>query len=212
MDKNIAILLIGATGNVGHFVLDELKARGYTNISVFIRTHSKTTTLPDDNFKLIIGDATDQTLMANFVPKYDVVINCIGARRIWSPNSLSSTKAIVPYLKKKSLYITLSALGVKKSFHSMGRIAKFIFSTALQPIMRDKARMEEYIQTSHVPFVILRPGGIIESDTKVGVPVVKEAPSNLSGTIQREYVARILVDFIEKPETHNKIWEAVEIE
>lgn len=212
MDKNASILIIGATGNIGRLVLDELRNREYTNISAFIRPHSKATTLPEENFKLVIGDATDKMLMQSIIPRYDVVINCIGARRIWSPNSLSSTSAIIPHLKKKSLYITLSALGVKKSFQSMGRIAKFIFSTALHRVMKDKEKMEELIHESDISFVILRPGGMIESDEKTGVPVVKEAPSNLTGTIQRKYVAQILVDFIEKPETHNKVWEAVEIE
>jgi len=211
-NKTQKIVVVGASGRTGSLVIKELLKRGYSNIVAVI--HKKPLKLPEtQKVTQITANATSEQ-MQDIIKDADVVINTIGTRNIFRPNSFASSKAIYPYLSKDSLYLTLSALGVGSSNKSLSFSARFILNTGLRAVIQDKRKMEDFItsQENAASYIIIRCGGLLQGNSTLGVPLVREAPSKLTGVIHRHYIARIIVDLIESPDTYNKIWETAELE
>ncbi|WKZ29837.1 MAG: SDR family oxidoreductase [Candidatus Dojkabacteria bacterium] len=206
-----SILLIGATGRTGRFVLSELLRRGYSKITIILRNDTVKEAFTSLPITTVIGDATSEPLMKDLLPKTDIVINCMASDNVLRPNEIEVTKLVTKYLPKGHLYLTISSIGVAESFKNLTIAAKLFFKTVMGSVMKQKGEIEKSVKDSGLKYVIVRPGGLLDEEKTDKVAVVKEAPSNVSGTIVRSKLATIMLDLMENPESHNKIWECAEI-
>jgi uncharacterized protein YbjT (DUF2867 family) len=206
-----SILLIGATGRTGRFVLSELLRRGYKNITIIIRNPEVKHAFTSLPITTVIGDATDPSTMKEILSKSDIVLNCMASDNIMRPNEIEVTKLVTEFLPKGKLYLTISSIGVAESFRNLTIAAKLFFKTVMGSIMKQKGEIEQSVKNSGLNYVIVRPGGLLDEEKTDRVAVVKQAPSSVSGTIARSKLATIMLDLMENPESHNKVWECAEI-
>ncbi|MFA5310937.1 MAG: NAD-dependent epimerase/dehydratase family protein [Candidatus Omnitrophota bacterium] len=78
MNKDLRIFITGATGFIGSFLLSELIAQGYSNITVLARPTSNLGLLRDKDIKIILADVTDKASLDNIEGGYDIVFHCAG--------------------------------------------------------------------------------------------------------------------------------------
>ena len=78
MNNNERIFITGATGFIGKFLIQELCAQGYINITALVRRTSKTAFLKSKGIKTACGDITDKVSLDSIPGIYDVVFHCAG--------------------------------------------------------------------------------------------------------------------------------------
>ncbi|MDD4981428.1 MAG: NAD-dependent epimerase/dehydratase family protein [Candidatus Omnitrophica bacterium] len=78
MDKNTRILITGATGFIGIYLVLELLAKGYKNITATARQKSKKDFLKKNNINIVFADVTDKGSLSGIKGEYDVVFHCAG--------------------------------------------------------------------------------------------------------------------------------------
>jgi len=98
------IALFGATGHVGHAILDEALSRG-NDVTAIVRDPSRLTQ-PDPRVKVVTGDIAKPDTWLDAVRGADAVIVSISARRDGSNDALPANAATV--------LDTLSKAGVKR--------------------------------------------------------------------------------------------------
>ena len=72
------ILITGATGFIGKFLVEELLTRGYTDITAVVRRTSNTDFLKSKGVKTVVADIADRASFNNIPGGYDVVFHCAG--------------------------------------------------------------------------------------------------------------------------------------
>ena len=89
------VVLIGATGYVGHAILNELLNRG-EKVTAIVRHADKLREINNPNLTVVEGDATDPAFLASVAKGKDAVISAINSG--WTnPNcitTISPTTAI----------------------------------------------------------------------------------------------------------------------
>lgn len=78
MDYDKNILVSGATGFIGKFLIDELIEKGYKNITALVRLTSDTALLESKGVKLIYADISDENSLNAISEKYDIIFHCAG--------------------------------------------------------------------------------------------------------------------------------------
>lgn len=84
------IALFGATGHVGHAILDEALARGY-DVTAIVRDPSRLATR--DGVKVVTGDVSKPESWLDAVRGADAVIASLSARRDGTPHSIPTNAA-----------------------------------------------------------------------------------------------------------------------
>jgi len=93
------IALFGATGHVGHAILDEALARG-ADVTAIVRDPSRLTT-KDDRVNVVTGDIADPQSWLDAVRGADVMIVSISARRDGANDAVPAKAAtVLDYLPK----------------------------------------------------------------------------------------------------------------
>ena len=85
MNKTTKILVTGATGLIGSYLIRKLVNKGYTNISAIILPDDSSTLIADasENIKWCVADVTDQVSMDEYFVGIDTVIHCAGMISFW---------------------------------------------------------------------------------------------------------------------------------
>lgn len=78
VNKDTRILVTGATGFIGKYLILELKSRGYADITALVRRTSNTTLLKAEGIKTIFGDISDKPLLDSIDSDYDILFHCAG--------------------------------------------------------------------------------------------------------------------------------------
>ncbi len=78
MGKDIKILVTGATGFIGRYLILELLSRGYTNITALVRHTSDVSFLKTNRIKIAFGDITDKISIDSLGDYYEVLFHCAG--------------------------------------------------------------------------------------------------------------------------------------
>lgn len=141
--KNKRVIIVGATGYIGKFVVKESVNRGYDTIAV-VRSGSKQNDEYLKGATIVNGDVTDiDSLKQNvFTSPTDVVISCLASRSgVKSDSFLIDYQATLNTLnaaKSSGLdqFILLSAFCVRKPTLQF-QLAKLKFEEALQQAQKD---------------------------------------------------------------------------
>jgi len=78
LDRDIKILITGATGFLGRFLVDELIAGGYTDLTALARNTSNVSPLKDKKVEIIYADITDRPSLDSVRGNWDVIFHCAG--------------------------------------------------------------------------------------------------------------------------------------
>ena len=119
MGKNLRIFITGATGFIGRFLVEELLARGYRDITALARHRSDTSFLNSKGVKIVSGDIEDVAFVDGISGEYDVVFHCAGFvsnrnKKNLSGVNICGTKNICQWAFRRGIkkFIYLSSVAV----------------------------------------------------------------------------------------------------
>ncbi len=163
------VLVTGATGFLGHHLVDHLVRAGYP-VRALVRAASDTRQLRELNVEQVVGDIRDAAAANRAVAGCDYVIHAAGLFRLWGPardferTNAEATAYVLEAARRHGVerLIHISTVAVVGQPPAGGVIDE---TTPCQPAdayQRSKldgenlARM--FHQTTRVPVIILRPG------------------------------------------------------
>jgi uncharacterized protein YbjT (DUF2867 family) len=196
------ILVAGATGRVGSLVVELLRQQG-TAVRALCRSELKAKTLLEAGVETTLGDLTDRRAL---------VTACKGAHTIFSAVTSLNPRAwdrsyrpeAVEEQGHRDLLEAARDAGVDQIIYLS---AVGVDHPAAPRQFRVKRRVEEVIQSSGIPYTILRPSGFMENLLTVLPPIRRFGIAPLPGKgtapityIAVEDVARVGVMAIGHPE------------
>jgi uncharacterized protein YbjT (DUF2867 family) len=210
----IRILLLGATGRTGSLALSYALEKGY-QISCLVRDAARVQF--QGRVDIFEGDVSNLDDLSRAIQGCDAAISILNISRTsdfpWSPlrtpptllsNAMSS---LIPLAKENNLerIISCSAWGVGDSEKEIpGWFRWFIKNSNIGVAYADHAKQEDLLRDSGLPYTIVRPTGLTNSDKSQGVRESFENKPRPRLTISRKTVARYLIDAIERSDLKNK--------
>lgn len=225
MTSKKKIVVIGATGGIGKFVLEELLSKDDCHVVALVRSPQKITQPESDKFQKLQVDVTDKDALAKAIPDdTNVIVSCIGRPdgKIDTTVVSDGTQNIVSALQEKKLeskcrVLIISSWGMRDSWNQMreswmGWMVSLLFSTVIAKVKDDLTKAEVVLSESNISdYLIVRPG-FLNDDAKRGLDKVQEAtPTETLETlkISRADTATFMVREALTPKFTNK--EAITI-
>ena len=213
-NKDVKVLVVGATGYIGKFVTRELCARGY-DVTAFTREKSgiggKTgaqeakALFPDATVKF--GDVSDKASVQDAFKSgaYDVVVSCLASRTGGVKDSwdidYQATKNVLDVARERGSkhFVLLSAICVQKPLLTFQK-AKLKFEKELQ-------------EAGDISYSIVRPTAFFKSlagqveVVQKGGPYVMFGDGQLASCkpISESDLAKFMADSIREPSMLNKV-------
>ena len=217
------ILVVGATGQTGQLVVDELRRRGGAGITAAVRSPEKASKLGIDRGGVELLPGFDVTapadVLAGPMKGTDVVVICTGFVP-GNPFKMAQAAHAVDNEGVVHLVDAAKAAGVKRvvlisSILTDGRAMGaadspgFKITNAFGGVLDEKLVGEKHLQESGVEYVIVRPAGLRGEPPKTQLVAT---PGNVmaSGEVSRELVARVMAEAAFAPSAANKIVEIAE--
>jgi len=198
------LLLLGATGRTGKYVLTLALERGY-KVTCLVRDPSKINTSSD--VVIIQGDPKNGTDLELALKDNDAVISVLNVSRIsdfpWAP--LRTPKKYMSEVLSKLVSISnagavkriviCSAWGVSETKKDIPFWFRWlIYSSNIGAAYRDHERQEKVLEGSNLDWTIVRPVGLTN---RTKDQIIKESFDNIPKptlTINRKAVATYLLD------------------
>ncbi|WP_019509249.1 SDR family oxidoreductase [Pleurocapsa sp. PCC 7319] len=199
------IFVAGATGQTGKHIVRQLIERNVPVKALVRDTEAAKAILPPTT-ELIVGDVLKPTTFEDHLADCNVLICATGASPSLDPTGpyqvdYQGTKNLVNAAQAKNLehFILVSSLCVSKFFHPLNLFWLILYW---------KKQAESYIQSSGIPYTIVRPGGLKNESNSEPI-VMSGADTLFDGSIPRPKVAQVCVEAIFQPEAKSKIVEIV---
>ncbi len=207
------ILIAGASGRAGHFVVEHLREEG---ASFRALTRSREDALKRlgpafADIDWVECDVRDPAQVAAAMRGVTQVISVIGANQISGPNSAE----FVDYGGVKNLvdaavaaqvrqFVLLTAIGVTDPAHP--------FNKATKGALGWRLKGEEYLRASGLSYTIVRPGGLV--NTPAGELGLRFEQGDqwrplLRSTLSRDDLALVLIEALRNPAARRKTFELV---
>jgi uncharacterized protein YbjT (DUF2867 family) len=165
------ILVFGASGLTGGIVVDLALKQGH-RVVVLTRDASKFS-FTNPNLEVIEGNATSQTDIEGALNNVDAVIHClgIGGKGQGSTTTIvsESVRAALAAMEKTGVMriVCMSNVGAGSSGTWIyNRIVLPVFLRWLKPIIEDKDRMENLLNSSQLDWVSVRLPNIVTGASK----------------------------------------------
>lgn len=163
-DKQMKIVVFGATGTTGSAVVERALELGYT-VTAFVRSPEKVT-IQHPNLTIFQGDVLDAVSVEKAVQGQDAVISSLGAGlngTIRSQGTLNIIRAMEKHNVRR--FISQSSLGVGDSRSNLNFYWKYVmFGMLLRRAYADHGVQEQYIKDSTLDWTIVRPGALKEGE------------------------------------------------
>lgn len=206
-----SVLVVGATGQTGRLIVAELQARDY-RVRAFARDADKARRILGDDVEVVSGDVKDPASLAPAVAGMDAVISAIGARGATGPDRPEK----VDYEGVRNLaraaaaadvdhVVLISSMGVTHEDHPLNEL--------FGDVLLWKARGEQALRDSGVPYTMIRPGGLVNEAAGQGRLVTVQGDPRLGRvSLPRADLAVLCVAALEYPAARNKTLEVYRTE
>lgn len=181
------ILVLGATGVIGHHVVKFLENDDQKKVTVYVRNPDKLDQNLNPSVKILVGDMQDQDKLITAFKNQDVVVASL------SGDWLKHAKNIVTVLKKSNVKRIYWVSGLGISNEVPGRVGMILSGYA--------KRYPEYIQAakeivaSKTPYTLIRAANLTNGNNleyHLQYPGQKLHQEN----VDRKAVAKFIVDMI----------------
>ncbi len=205
------ILVAGASGRVGRYVIAQLKAQGQEFDAL---TRSRETAIErwgDDfaDMHWVVGDVRDAERMHTIMSGNTQVICVIGTRELKGPNSAEFVDyggvvnlvdaALAAGVKH---FVLLTAIGVTDPTHP--------FNKATGGALEWRFKGEEYLRASGLSYTIVRPAGLQDRPAGEQALVIQQGDQwrpLLRSALSREDLALVLIESLSNAGAKNASFE-----
>ena len=205
------ILVAGASGRVGRYVIGHLKEQGRSFRSL---TRSRATAIErwgaayaDMNW--VEGDVRDAARMREIMADVTAVISVVGSREISGPNSAEfvdygGVVNMVDAAKAEGVehFVLLTAIGVTDPAHP--------FNKATKGALEWRFKGEEYLRDSGIAYTIARPAGLVNRPAGEQGLLIEQGDNwrpLVRSTLSRDDLAQVLIESLEIPGARNATFE-----
>jgi uncharacterized protein YbjT (DUF2867 family) len=175
------ILLVGATGDLGSAVTRILLSQG-KSVRILARPNSDYQRLVEAGASLTMGDLKDPASLDAACKDVDVVITTANSAKRKEPDNpfsvdLEGNRHLIDSAKKAK---------VKQFIFTSLSIAD---SNNPNPFIQAKAKTEEYLKSSGIPYTIIAPNAFMETwiALVIGLPAVTGQPVTIVGEGKRKH-------------------------
>ncbi|MEL6469342.1 MAG: SDR family oxidoreductase [Cyanobacteria bacterium J06623_4] len=205
------VLVVGATGQTGKRIVQQLLQREGFAIRALVRDRAKAASeLPQSDpanaVEIVVGDVLDPSSLSSAIAGCQVLISATGAAPSLDPTGpykvdYEGNKNLVNAAKAARIdhFVMVSSLCVSRLFHPLNLFWGILYW---------KKQSEDYLKQSDLPYTIVRPGGLRNEDNDQAI-VMSAADTLFEGSIPREKVAQVCVDALSQPAAKNKVVEIV---
>jgi len=190
------VLVIGATGQTGRLVVDELIKRGHA-VTAYARTPSKVDR-HDGQVAVAEGDARDQAALQQAISGHDAVVAAFGPRS-FKKDDLQTVffQNLVNAMPAAGVnrLVALSAWGSGTSVGESPWFFRVLHKTMLRNVFVDKANGEQAILESNLNYTLVRPGVLGNGKAQGNIKASLKG-EGLRPFINRADVANFMVDQI----------------
>jgi putative NADH-flavin reductase len=161
--KNITIAMLGATGMVGGFILQEALAQGY-DIRALARTPQKLDTLKD-RITIVPGDARDRSAIEAVLQGSDIVISALGpvkadgeAAKMISTTASGHIVQLMPgHNIKRYILVSGAAVVIPGDDRNLtGWLMQKMASITLHDTLKDKQAEYQLLADSSIQWTLVR--------------------------------------------------------
>lgn len=187
------IIVFGATGGVGHHVVNQALQAGY-EVTAFVRDLTKLQ-IENDHLHVVRGDATNAEEVSAAIAGHDAVISCLGSNKMVAKSTQleEMTQHIVAGMEAhhvKRIVYTASA-GINNELPGVG--GKMVMKM-LQNVLTDHRHAVDLIQAhKDLQYTIVRPLGLTNDDYTGEYREAKEGVPENARNIPRADVAHFIL-------------------
>lgn len=210
------LLILGATGRLGKWVLYEALEREYI-VHVLVRDKSRVG-VHSDRLVVYEGSPTDTTALDLAMKNCDAIIDTLNISRKsdfpWAPlrspkTFLSDTMSLILELAERhnvQRLLVTTAWGVGNSRQELpGWFAWLIDHSNIRYAYQQHELQESLVQKSRLDWTIIRPVGLTNGDDDQSIRIYSQDDSKLNFTIHRRTVAKFMLDILPDPYYYGEI-------
>ncbi|KAL6061592.1 SDR family oxidoreductase [Balamuthia mandrillaris] len=218
------VLVAGGTGRTGAEVVKQLAASNAYRVRVLVRDEEKAQQLlgglaereGSSRLQFVHGSLTDASLPAGLCKDVQYVIFAAGTTPFKNQSTNSEyhvgylgLKKLLEQVKKESTedfrcFVLISSLGVERPFFFVTMLLNVIGNM----VMKWKLRGENELRSSGLPYLIVRPGGLVDEAGGRDELVFAQG-DNISGRVTRADVAQVCVEALSYSAVDNCTFELI---
>jgi uncharacterized protein YbjT (DUF2867 family) len=175
------VIIIGASGSLASYVIEELQQRDDIHLTLFLRSSDRLRNRNLSNATIIEGDVTDYEKLRAAIDSKDIVyVNLAGDLEVL-------TKNIVKAMQDASVkrIVAISSIG--------------IYNTPLQPLLVTYRKLADVIESSGLEYTILRPDWFTNGN-EVDYELTRKGEPEKGTAISRKSIAAFVATIVENPE------------
>ena len=205
-DKGI-VVVTGATGGTGRFVVKHLIAEGY-EVRAMVRSLEKGKQVFGEDIPMVRADVTEPSTLPSLLAGADFVISALGAS---GKEKGKASPEAVDYIGSVALIDAARSAGIKKFIMvTSGGVTWWThpLNWFYGGVLKWKRKAEVHLRQSGLTHVIVRPnGGLSDDPGNVNKIVFTQKDGFPSSSISREDVAIVCVKALAYNEADNKTFE-----
>jgi len=203
------VLVAGATGKTGRLLLEQLRKDPRFAIRPMARDVEAARRNVSPDYLWVEGDVTRPETLRTALTGASLVLVAIGGTERSGPNS----PEFVDYGGVKNLADAARAAGVRQlvlessmGVGSGGGLLGMMLNLLSGDALKWKAKGEEHLRASGVPYTIIRPGGLTD-DPAGQVGISFQQGDEGSGRIGRGDVAAVMIAALDNPDALRRTFE-----
>jgi putative NADH-flavin reductase len=190
------VLVLGATGGIGTFLLEFATARGH-EVTAFVRSPQKIA-LKSERLRVVPGDLLRADQLAQVLPGHDVVLSAFGPatlRRVTTRGAFGKTLAAAMERSgvRRALVVSSGLL-----FEQQNLIGTVLRGTLFRNLIPDMTAMEAALEKDGLEWTIVRPPRLTNGPLTQSYSVADgRLPKGM--TVSRACVADFMIKEAERP-------------
>ncbi len=202
------VLVAGASGKTGRFVMEQLQAQGYTPRGM-TRNIEQAKEKVSGDYEWVQGDVTDPASLAAAMDGADYVISTIGTQEPKGPNS----PEFVDFGGVKSLVDAAVVADVKHFvlMSSQGATIddpEFPLNKMFNMVLVWKLKGEDHLRASGLNYTVVRPGGLEGAKYEPGTRgLTFDQGDDGQGLVHRADVATVMIAALSDSDASGKTFE-----
>jgi uncharacterized protein YbjT (DUF2867 family) len=174
------VVVIGASGSLAGYVIEELQKRKDVHQTLFVRRKSRLGKSNFSNATIVEGDVMNYSKLKDAIARQDIVyVNLAGELEAMAKN-------IVKAMKETGVkrIIAISSIG--------------IYETPLKPVLIPYRKLADVIESSGVDYTILRPEWFTSAN-EVDYAITLKGEPETGSAISRKSIASFIASIVDNP-------------